>query len=82
MDVDTGIVGDIALNSSWGEFLFCYKASSITCSGGYFIGDSPLDFPIPLLLLQIILIFVVSRLIHAILRHIGQPEFVSQVIVS
>ncbi|KAK1285002.1 Cation/H(+) antiporter 15 [Acorus calamus] len=54
---------------------------SKTNSNGVFLGDDPLQFTLPLLLLQVSLIFFTTRLTHFFLKHLGQPRFVSQLIL-
>ncbi|KAK1265081.1 Cation/H(+) antiporter 15 [Acorus gramineus] len=55
---------------------------SKTNSNGVFLGDDPLQFTLPLLLLQVSLIFFTTRLTHFFLKHLGQPRFVSQIITG
>lgn len=51
-------------------------------SNGVFEGESPLDFAVPLLILQICLVVVVTRSLAFLLRHLRQPRVVSEIIVS
>lgn len=59
---------------------YCYRAM-LTTSSGIWLGDNPLHFSLPILLYQIILIFLLSHLTHLVLRRFGQPLIVSQVVV-
>lgn len=60
--------------------IYCYRAM-LTTSTGIWLGDNPLHFSLPILLYQIILIFLLSNLTHLLLRRFGQPLIVSQVVV-
>ncbi|KAK1312360.1 Cation/H(+) antiporter 15 [Acorus calamus] len=57
----------------------CYSASAID-SDGIFLGENPLDFAFPVLMIQVTLVFTASRLCHFFLRHLGQPRIVSQLL--
>ncbi|XP_039137424.1 cation/H(+) antiporter 15-like [Dioscorea cayenensis subsp. rotundata] len=59
--------------------ILCYR-SVMSTSGGIWLGDNPLHFSLPLLLFQITIIFLTTRLTHAILRGLGLPLVISQVI--
>lgn len=61
--------------------MLCYPAVRVT-SAGVWIGDNPLDFSFPLLIYQISIIFIFSRIIHFFLRRLCQPVAISQIIVS
>ena len=66
------------------------KVGSPTCSifgrslnsRGIWFGDDPLDFSFPLLLLQLSLICIFSRSLHALFKNIDQPSIFSQIVVS
>lgn len=60
---------------------FCYDNNLVT-SQGVFLGDDPLEFSLPVLLLQMSAIFLATRAIHYFLQKIGQPQEVSQILVS
>ncbi|KAK8955314.1 Cation/H(+) antiporter 15 [Platanthera guangdongensis] len=51
-------------------------------SQGLFIGDNPLTFTLPLLLLEISIIFIVSNALHFVLKPLGQSRVVSQVLTG
>ncbi|KAG6467847.1 hypothetical protein ZIOFF_072411 [Zingiber officinale] len=61
--------------------IYCYRAM-LTTSTGIWLGDNPLHFSLPILLYQIILIFLLSNLTHLLLRRFGQPLIVSQVVAG
>ncbi|XP_059659847.1 cation/H(+) antiporter 15-like [Cornus florida] len=49
-------------------------------SRGMWLGDNPLDFSLPCLLLQLSLISIITRSIYIILKPFGQPLIVSQIL--
>lgn len=51
-------------------------------SNGVFQGDSPLDFALPLVILQICLVLVFTRFLAYLLRPLRQPRVVAEIIVS
>ncbi|RWW09371.1 hypothetical protein BHE74_00024926 [Ensete ventricosum] len=53
----------------------------MTSSSGIWIGDNPLNFALPTLMFQIVIVFFVSRATHAVFRLLGQPIHVSQIVV-
>ncbi|RRT75436.1 hypothetical protein B296_00029444 [Ensete ventricosum] len=59
----------------------CYPAM-LTTSAGIWLGDNPLRFSFPILLYQIIIIFVVSNLTHVVLARLRQPIIMSQIVVT
>lgn len=57
-------------------------ALSLTNSKGFWYGDNPLDFSLPLLLLQLSLVSILSGIFYLILKPLGQPPVISQILVS
>lgn len=51
-------------------------------SNGVFQGDDPLDFALPLAILQICLVLVVSRGLAYLLKPLRQPRVIAEIIVS
>jgi len=51
-------------------------------SNGVFQGDNPLDFALPLAILQICLVLVVSRGLAYLLKPLRQPRVIAEIIVS
>ncbi|XP_057955534.1 cation/H(+) antiporter 15-like isoform X1 [Malania oleifera] len=49
-------------------------------SRGLWLGDDPLTFSLPLLMLQLSLISIITRSIHTLLKPFGQPLIVSQIL--
>ncbi|CAL9111787.1 unnamed protein product [Musa textilis] len=61
--------------------LFCHR-TVMTTSAGIWVGDNPLHFTLPTLIYQILVVFVTYRLTHAVLRLLGQPLHVSQIVAG
>nr|XP_016496770.1 PREDICTED: cation/H(+) antiporter 15-like isoform X1 [Nicotiana tabacum] len=59
--------------------LVCTSFNQIN-SKGLFVGDDPLDYSVPALLLQLSLISVFTRIIQSLLKPLGQPLIVSQIL--
>lgn len=59
----------------------CYKFNQINSRGLPF-GENPLGYSVPSFLLQLSLISMVTRLVHFLLKPVGQPLIVSQILVS
>lgn len=51
-------------------------------SNGVFDGESPLEFALPLVILQICLVVGVTRSLAFLLRPLRQPRVVAEIIVS
>ncbi|KAI3907954.1 hypothetical protein MKW98_003599 [Papaver atlanticum] len=63
------------------------NATKIVCpppmkatSNGAFQGDSPLDFAVPLLILQICLVLVLTRVLAYLLKPLKQPRVIAEII--
>ncbi|URD74978.1 hypothetical protein MUK42_09124 [Musa troglodytarum] len=54
----------------------------MTTSDGVWLKDNPFHFSLPILLFQLTVIFVVSKLTHAVLRRLGQPLIISQIMAG
>jgi Kef-type K+ transport system membrane component KefB len=52
-----------------------------TASEGAWQGDNPLHFAMPLLILQICLVVVVTRLLAFVLKPLRQPRVIAEIIV-
>lgn len=59
----------------------CPAAMKAT-SNGVFQGDNPLDFALPLAILQICLVVVLTRLLGFLLRPLRQPRVIAEIVVS
>jgi len=51
-------------------------------SNGAFQNENPLDYALPLLILQICLVVVFTRILAFLLRPLRQPRVIAEVIVS
>ncbi|KAK8965119.1 Cation/H(+) antiporter 19 [Platanthera guangdongensis] len=56
------------------------KSAMIATSNGAFQGENPLDFALPLVILQIILVVVLTRALAFILRPLRQPRVIAEII--
>ncbi|CAI8596935.1 unnamed protein product [Vicia faba] len=65
--------------SQFGGSFICHTANRIN-SRGYWLGENPLAFSVPLFLIQVFIIFIFTRFSHLILKPFGQPSFVSQIL--
>lgn len=65
----------MAANTSCPAFM---KATS----NGVFQGDNPIDFALPLAILQIVIVIILTRLLAYLLRPLRQPRVIAEVIVS
>ncbi|CAL9748829.1 unnamed protein product [Musa acuminata subsp. burmannicoides] len=61
--------------------IFCHRAV-MTTSSGIWIGDNPLNFTLPTLIFQIVMVFFIYRATHAVFRLFGQPIHVSQIVAG
>lgn len=59
----------------------CPKPMKAT-SNGVFQGDDPLDYALPLAIVQICLVLVLTRVLAYVLRPLRQPRVVAEIIVS
>ena len=59
----------------------CYD-NNLVNSQGMFLGDQPLRFSLPLLLVQVSLILVLSAVANLVLRRLGQSRFVTHMLVG
>ena len=51
-------------------------------SNGVFQGDNPIDYALPLAILQICLVVVVTRILAFLLRPLRQPRVIAEIVVS
>ncbi|KAF6174091.1 hypothetical protein GIB67_020273 [Kingdonia uniflora] len=61
------------------RYYVCSKQDDVNSRGLWF-GDDPLEFSMPLLLLQLSLISIITRAIYILLKPLGQPMIVSQIV--
>lgn len=64
------------------EKLVCQYTERMINSKGIFLGDDPLEFSLPLILAQGILILLLSKIIYYVIKPLGQGVISAQIIVS
>lgn len=64
-----------------GIHVVCQHVDMINSRGLWF-HDDPLEYTLPLLLLQLSLISIITRSIYIFLKPLGQPSIVSHILVS
>lgn len=62
------------------ETIICYAPTMIT-TNGIWQGDNPLDYSLPLFILQLILVIITTRSLVYILKPLRQPRVVSEILV-
>ncbi|KAK9279114.1 hypothetical protein L1049_012789 [Liquidambar formosana] len=60
----------------------CLRLPPEVNSKGVWGKSSPLKYSLPLLQLQLLLIYVVTQAVHFVLKRLGQPKIVSQIIAG
>jgi hypothetical protein len=61
--------------------MVCYSPTMIT-TNGIWQGDNPLDYALPLFILQVILVVIATRIFVFILKPIRQPRVIAEILVS
>lgn len=61
--------------------MVCYSPTMIT-TNGIWQGDNPLDYALPLFILQVILVVVATRIFVFVLKPIRQPRVIAEILVS
>lgn len=51
-------------------------------TNGIWQGDNPLDYSLPLFILQLTLVVVITRVMVYILKPLKQPRVISEILVS
>ncbi|KAK6935672.1 Cation/H+ exchanger [Dillenia turbinata] len=59
--------------------IICQPKTSL-CSLGIYLGDNPSKFAFPLMLLEISLLILITRIVRCLLRPLKQPKVVSEII--
>ncbi|WCJ24029.1 Cation/H(+) antiporter 18 [Euphorbia peplus] len=62
-----------------GTVISCPKAMKAT-SNGVFQGENPLDYALPLAILQIVLVLLLTRLLAFLLKPLRQPRVIAEII--
>ncbi|RVW14397.1 Cation/H(+) antiporter 15 [Vitis vinifera] len=61
------------------DMIVCYSPTMIT-TNGIWQGDNPLDYSLPLFILQLTLVVVTTRLLVFILKPLRQPRVISEIL--
>jgi hypothetical protein len=67
--------------SSNGTAATCIMPMAVT-SNGVWQGDNPIHFSLPLLIVQITLVIVVTRVVGLLVKPFYQPRVIAEIIVS
>ncbi|KAF7820122.1 cation/H(+) antiporter 18 [Senna tora] len=71
----------MATNSTFGSHSYSQCPSPMKAtSNGVFQGDSPLDYALPLAILQICLVVVVTRILAFLLKPLRQPRVIAEIV--
>ena len=62
------------------DLIVCYSPTMIT-TNGIWQGDNPLDYSLPLFILQLTLVVVITRLLVFLLKPLRQPRVISEILV-
>lgn len=60
--------------------IVCYAPTMIT-TNGIWQGDNPLDYSLPLFILQLMMVVVLTRILVFILKPLKQPRVISEITV-
>lgn len=63
------------------ENIVCYAPTMIT-TNGIWQGENPLDYSLPLFILQLTLVVVMTRILVFILKPFRQPRVIAEILVS
>ncbi|XP_019418264.1 PREDICTED: cation/H(+) antiporter 15-like [Lupinus angustifolius] len=63
----------------FGDSFICQSIHKIN-SRGFWCGDDPLAYSLPLFLLQLFIMYIFTRFIYTILKPFGQPSFISHIL--
>lgn len=63
------------------QMIVCYAPTMIT-TNGIWQGDNPLDYSLPLFILQLTLVVITTRLLVFALKPLRQPRVISEILVS
>ncbi|XP_010277628.1 PREDICTED: cation/H(+) antiporter 15-like [Nelumbo nucifera] len=59
--------------------IICYSPTMIT-TNGIWQGDNPLDYSLPLFILQLTLVVVITRILFVLLKPLRQPKVISEIL--
>lgn len=63
------------------DTIVCYAPTMIT-TNGVWQGDNPLDYSLPLFILQLTMVVVTTRMLVFMLKPLRQPRVISEILVS
>lgn len=61
--------------------IVCYAPTMIT-TNGVWQGDNPLDYSLPLFILQLTMVVVITRVLVYVLKPLRQPRVIAEILVS
>ena len=61
--------------------IVCYAPTMIT-TNGVWQGDNPLDYSLPLFILQLTIVVIVTRVLVYLLKPLRQPRVIAEILVS
>ena len=62
-----------------GEYIVCYAPTMIT-TNGIWLGDNPLDYSLPLFILQLTLVVAATRIFVFLLKPFRQPRVIAEIL--
>lgn len=62
-------------------YIVCYAPTMIT-TNGIWQGDNPLDYSLPLFILQLTLVVAATRIFVFVLKPFRQPRVIAEILVS
>jgi hypothetical protein len=68
-------------NKTSDDYIVCYAPAMIT-TNGIWQGDSPLEFSLPLFILQLTLVVAATRIFVFVLKPFRQPRVIAEILVS
>lgn len=80
--------GEVSLCFLWKKIMAANSSSGacpkpmVATSNGVFQDDNPLDFALPLAIIQICLVVLLTRGLAALLKPLRQPRVIAEIIVS
>ncbi|KAL5825754.1 hypothetical protein ACOSQ3_021817 [Xanthoceras sorbifolium] len=71
---------NLPVNEDELAFKFACQSSRLVNSNGFWVGDDPFMYSVPLLLFQVSLVSIFTRSIYLVFKPFGQPFIVSQIL--
>ncbi|KAL8539815.1 hypothetical protein ACS0TY_001426 [Phlomoides rotata] len=76
---DTGAIVGTSPGNKSEQTIVCYAPTMIT-TNGIWQGDNPLDYSLPLFILQLTLVVVTTRILVFLLKPLRQPRVISEIL--